>query len=295
MAVPPQQQLHRPILEIVSQAADEVVSIQRIRTTLIRRFSLNEEDLSEVVPSGQNRFANRVYWAVSYLKRAGLLEAPSRAHFRITDQGQRILSTYSGDLGITWLKGLTVEPTVGGEVNDPIVEQVVTPDEQFEALYTEFNERLADELMESVRRIQPDRFEYLVVRLLEKMGYGEGKVVGRSGDGGIDGIINQDQLGLEKVYIQAKRWQNQVGAPEIYSFAGSLSAQGASKGVFITTSYFGQNARQIASKISAGNQLIRLIDGEELAQLMIRYDVGVFTETTYHIKKLDENYLSEEL
>ena len=210
-----------------------------------------------------------------------------------------MLVTRQGDLGVSLLKGLmaTRENQGPPESQDVVVDtdNGVTPDERMGAIYEELNDKLADDLLDSVHRVPPDRFERLVVRLLEKMGYGEGRVVGQSGDGGIDGIINQDQLGLEKVYIQAKRWKSPVGAPEIYSFSGSLSAIGASKGVFITTSAFGQNARQVATNISAGNQLIRLIDGEELAQLMIRYDVGVVTETTYQIKKLDENYLSEEL
>ena len=208
-----------------------------------------------------------------------------------------MLVTRQGDLGVSLLKGLmaTRENQGPPEFQDVVVDtdNGVTPDERMGAIYEELNDKLADDLLDSVHRVPPDRFERLVVRLLEKMGYGEGRVVGQSGDGGIDGIINQDQLGLEKVYIQAKRWKSPVGAPEIYSFSGSLSAIGASKGVFITTSAFGQNARQVATNISAGNQLIRLIDGEELAQLMIRYDVGVITETTYDIKKLDENYLSD--
>ena len=171
----------------------------------------------------------------------------------------------------------------------------VTPDEQAAVLHGELNDQLADELLNGVRSVTPDRFEQLMVRLLEKMGYGEGKNVGRVGDEGIDGIINQDVLGLEKVYVQAKRWENRVGEPEIRNFSGSLQAKGASKGVFITTSTFGPKARETAERISAGNQFIRLIDGGELARLMIGHDVGVFTETTYYVKKLDENYLAGEL
>ncbi len=299
MAVPSQQQFHRPILEMANDAHGDGISLQQVFAALIKLFSPDDNDLAEMISSGQKRFTNRARWAVFYLKKSGLLESPSRARFRITEQGREMLVTRQGDLGVSLLKGLmaTRENQGPPEFQDVVVDtdNGVTPDERMGAIYEELNDKLADDLLDSVHRVPPDRFERLVVRLLEKMGYGEGKVVGRSGDGGIDGIINQDQLGLEKVYIQAKRWRNQVGAPEIFSFSGSLSAQGASKGVFITTSSFGQNARQIATNISAGNQLIRLIDGEELAQLMIRYDVGVFTETTYHIKKLDENYLSEEL
>ena len=169
-----------------------------------------------------------------------------------------------------------------------------TPDERMEILHQELNEKLAHDLLDVMtKHVSPDGFERLVVRLLEKMGYGKGEAVGGSGDGGIDGIINQDVLGLEKVYIQAKRWQNQVGEPEIRNFSGSLDAKGATKGVFITTSSFSSTAEQTAQTISAGNKLIRLIDGTELARLMIDYGVGVVTEITYEVKKLDENYFAE--
>lgn len=153
---------------------------------------------------------------------------------------------------------------------------------------------LISDLRATINGVDPDRFERLVVKLLEKMGYGEGRAIGRSGDGGIDGVINQDALGLEKVYIQAKRYTTgSVGEPEIRNFSGSLDARGASKGVFITTSTFSSTARQTAQTISAGNKFIRLVDGNELAQLMIQHGVGVVTEYTYEIKKLDENYFAD--
>ena len=173
------------------------------------------------------------------------------------------------------------------------VSQTSAPDEQIDSLYRELSDTLAEELLESVKEVSPLRFERLVVSLLERMGYGEGRSVGGSGDGGIDGIINQDPLGLEKVYIQAKRWQSQVGEPEIRNFSGSLEAKGANKGVFITTSAFSKSARQTAQYISAGSKFIRLIDGAELARLMIDHSVGVITETIYEVKKLDENYFAD--
>ena len=156
--------------------------------------------------------------------------------------------------------------------------------------YRAMQEKLVDDLLDSISQISPEGFERLVVDLLQKMGYGKGEAVGKSGDGGIDGIINQDALGLEKVYIQAKRWQGQVGEPEIRNFSGSLDARGASKGVFVTTSNFSGNAKQTAQIISAGNKFIRLIDGPELAKLMLAHEVGVITQYTYRIQKLDENY-----
>ena len=315
MAVPTQKQLHRPILEIVDGAEEDVVSLQSIRESLVERFSLTEDDLLEKVPSGQQtRFENRAYWAVSYLKRAGLLEAPSRARFQITLQGRETLVTSEGDIETGQLSDLikarqqptssegevavTTSDAVGVSVADDSTDAdttSITPDELMGELYRELNNKLADELLESVKGVPPDRFELLVVRLLEKMGYGKGIPVGRSGDQGIDGIINQDPLGLEKVYIQAKRWQSQVGEPEIRNFSGSLELKGANKGVFITTSTFSSTARGAADLISAGSKLIRLIDGRELAHLMITHDVGVVTEITYPVKKIDENYFAEDL
>ena len=315
MAVPTQKQLHRPFLEIVDGADDNIVPLQSIRKSLIERFALTEDDLLEKVPSGQQtRFVNRLYWAASYLRRAGLLESPSRARFQMTLQGHEALETSKGDIETGQLRNLIesrqrpisserdVAMTEPGSIGvavapDPTDADTtsITPDELMGELYRELNNKLADELIESVKGVSADGFERLVVRLLEEMEYGEGQRVGRSGDGGIDGIINQDPLGLEKVYIQAKRWQYQVGEPEIRNFSGSLHARGASKGVFITTSTFSSTASETARLISAGNQFIRLIDGRELARLMIAHNVGVITEITYNVKKLDENYFSEDL
>ena len=315
MAVPTQKQLHRPILEIVDGAEEAVVFTQLIKESLVERFVLTEDDLLERVPSGQQpRFDNRINWAISYLKRAGLLDSPSRARFRITPQGRDILATTKGDIEASQLNRLiqgrmqranpqredaesisdvSVDP---GLVDHTTVDSTdTTPDEQITELHRELNDRLADDLLESVKKVSADGFELLVVRLLEKMEYGQGQRVGRSGDQGIDGIINQDPLGLEKVYIQAKRWQSQVGEPEIRNFSGSLEVKGANKGVFITTSTFSSTAQGAADLISAGSKFIRLIDGSELARLMITHDVGVITEITYPVKKLDENYFAEDL
>ena len=300
MAVPTQQDLHRPILEIVSGANDDVVPLQQVKAALIERFSLDDKDLAERVSSGRKKFTIRANWAVSYLRRAGLLTSPSRACFRMTEHGLKILETQQGDIGTTQLKSLIdAQGQHRQENTEDTVESLepngVTPDEQIESLHAEMNDRLAEELLENVRNVLPHQFERLMVSLLEKMGYGKGRAVGQSGDGGIDGIIHQDPLGLEKVYIQAKRWQSIVGEPEIRNFSGSLQAKGASKGVFITTSNFVPKALETADRISAGTQFLRLIDGTELSRLMITYDVGVVTETTYDVKKLDENYFVEEL
>ena len=301
MAVPSQRELHRPILEIADGAKEDIMPKQYIIEKVIERFSLTNDDILEKVPSGgQTRLENRVTWALSYLKKAGFLQSPSRAHFQITPQGKELLATGADDLlSLRW-NALDAMRQGGGDADssDTAANNEVgtdsedsTPDEQFAALYRELSDRLAEELLERVKQVSPAGF----VSLLEKMGYGEGETVGRSGDGGIDGIINQDALGLEKVYIQAKRWQNQVvGEPEIRSFSGSLDGEGANKGVFITSSTFNPRARERAKSISQGNKFIRLIDGEELARLMINHGVGVVSEITYDVKKLDENYFAED-
>ena len=172
---------------------------------------------------------------------------------------------------------------------------VVPPDHKIANGYKELQGNLKFDLLESLRDISPSGFERLVVALLERMDYGRGSVVGGSADGGIDGIINQDVLGLEKVFVQAKRWADPVPDREIRNFSGSLDTRGANKGVFITTSSFSGPAKQAAATISAGTKLIRLIDGVELAELMIENNVGVITERTYEIKRLEENYFTEEV
>ena len=170
----------------------------------------------------------------------------------------------------------------------------ISPDEQIEVTYEQLRNKLADELLETVKAVSPERFEDLVVELLVKIGYGRGRRVGRSGDGGIDGIVTQDRLGFEKVYIQAKRWDTaQIGEPEIRNFSGSLDPHGATRGVFITTSRFSEAARRTADDAARNNKTILLIDGPKLVRLMIEYGVGVITKTVYEIKEIDENYFAD--
>ena len=312
MAVPRQGDLHWPVLEIIGEI-NGIVSRREIVGLLIDRLAISEEDLTDKVPSGrQTRFDNRLYWALSYLKRGGLLESNSKASFSITKQGLDFLETRAGIITNGQLNALIAEnqsqlsshvevalpataDTLSAYAVDNIGDDDATPDERMVRSYQQLQARLADEMMDSIKGVSPDHFERLVVDVLVKMGYGRGEQVGRSGDGGIDGIINQDALGLEKVYVQAKRWADPVGEPEIRNFSGSLDPYGATKGVFITTSTFSSTARRTAEIISAGNKLIRLVDGDELARLMIRYGVGVVTETTYDVKKLDENYFADDL
>ena len=305
MAVPSTNEFHRLILEIAAGNID-ALSASQFTEELARRFKASEEDIQERSASGVKRFADRVQWSMHNLRLAGALDRPSRGRYQITPKGRDFLATHNGPVSNNDLRQLRedMQPsmTVASHNHVFAADQStndspeITPQDMMDTGREQLRTQLADEINENVARVSPTHFERLVLDLLKKMGYGEPEHTGRSGDGGIDGIVNQDALGLEKVYIQAKRYTTgSVGEPEIRNFSGSLDARGATKGVFITTSTFSSTARQTSLTISAGNKFIRLVDGNELAQLMIKHGVGVITEYTYAIKKLDENYFADEL
>ena len=309
MAIPIARKFYRAILEIADERRD-VWGYNQMIDALTIHFSLTEDDLQEMVPSGGvTRVRDRTNWAVGDLERAGFLTKPTRGRFQINNEGHEYLRTLKGDVTAEQQKELKAMNRNLQDVSEDsdsvaLVKHVAsddkdsetTPSERIATAYTELQAQLVDEILDSLSSIDPRQFEQLVVDLLEKMGYGEGQQVGGSRDGGIDSIINQDPLGLEKIYVQAKRWQNAVGEPEIRNFSGSLAAKGAAKGVFTTTSTFSPTALQTARIISGNNQVIHLINGAKLACLMIKYNVGVIPTTlTYAIKKLDENYFAEDL
>ncbi len=269
MPVPTQRQMHKPILQALSGAAGGM-HVKDIGTSVADALSLSESERMQKTPGGAPMFRTRIRGALSTLKKDGLVLSRSRGWFEIAGQGIEFLSATNPK-------------------TDPRPDDDISPAERMGALHKELRAALADKLLTSMKTMSPSGFERLVVNLLEAMGYGEGRQIGGSGDQGIDGVINQNPLGLEMAYIQAKRRQDAVGEPEIRNFAGSLDLRGANKGVIITTSMFSQSA-----KISADRSVrtIRLIDGGELSELMIRHNVGVITETTYALKKLDENYFS---
>ena len=260
-------------------------------------FSLTDADLQEMVPSGgQSRIENRTNWAITDLKKAGLIDNPLRNQWEITQPGRDFLGDQQGIIKFVDLRKLWPEAHETSDVPafNTSGSVDITPDEQMAVSHAQYQIRLSDEMLDSVKGVTPTGFERLVVGLLSRMGYGDGRAVGKSGDQGIDGILKQDSLGLERVYVQAKRHtSNLVGEPDIRNFSGSLVAQGATKGVFITTATFNPAARQTAQSISMGTQLIRLIDGPELAALMIEHGVGVVTEVSYPVKKLDANYFAD--
>jgi restriction system protein len=306
MAVPDYQSLMLPLLKFAEERQSEISSGEAVEA-LGTRLGLTEADLKEMLPSGvQPTFVNRVAWAATYLRKAGLLESTRRGYYRITARGMellakkpkvvnvRLLKQYPEFLAFQQLKG-----TRTGEKKDPTVSveaATATPSEALENAYENLRDELGDELLSRLKKSSPAFFERIVVELLVKMGYGgsradAGKAIGKTGDGGIDGIIKEDKLGLDVVYVQAKRWDNNpVGRPDVMQFAGALQAQKASKGIFITTSRFTDDARSYVTQI--GSKIV-LIDGEQLTQLMIDHDVGVSTVSLYPVKKIDTDYFEE--
>lgn len=279
-------------------------SVAESREPLAREFNLTDEERKERLPSGQQfRFHNRVAWAKIYLERAGLLQKTRRGYFQITDRGREVLMVPPIRIDIPFLNRF---PEFAAFRNRNDVEEPAsnteletggaTPEEALDAAYQRLRNDLAAQLLVQVREGTPTFFEQLVVDLMLKMGYGgpnddAGTVTSRGADGGIDGIINEDRLGLDTVYLQAKRWENAVGRPEIQRFIGALHGQRAKKGVFLTTSMFTTEATEYVKTI---DPRVVLIDGLRLAQLMIDFNVGVSPSQCYEIKRIDSDYFAED-
>lgn len=283
--------------------------IGEVRDALAAEFALTPAELEERLPSGRARtFVNRVGWAATYLYRAGLLERPRRSVYRITERGQEVLQRHpdrvdndvlsqyeefqrfrarsdgSGDRGSSPATPVSTSLQPSGEEDD-------TPEERIEAAYRELRSALAAELVDRVLEQPPDFFERLVMDVLSSMGYGRGQHLGGTGDEGFDGVIDEDRLGLDRIYVQAKRWTNPVGRPTVQGFVGALAGRGATKGVLITTSGFTAEARSYVEKVQAR---VVLIDGQELARLMMDYDVGVSVASRYDVKRVDLDYFAGE-
>ena len=300
MPIPDYQAIMMPLLRLTTEGKEHF--LRDAIELLGAQFGLTDEERRELLPSGRQAvFTNRVAWARTYLKQAGLLESTRRAYFKITERGRQVFSENPTGIDIKYLERFSEflefkarrkeKDILNGE--ELVPEQ--TPDESLEAAYQKIRKELAQELLKQIKQCSPAFFEKLVVDLLVKMGYGgtrrdAGQAVGRTGDGGVDGIINEDRLGLDAIYLQAKRWDGIVGRPEIQKFAGALQGQRARKGVFITTSAFTADAHDYVSRID--NKIV-LIDGDLLAQLMIDHNVGVSITATYEIKRVDSDYFSE--
>jgi len=301
MAVPDFQTVMLPLLVLMGDGAEH--GLAEVFETLGDRLGLSPEDKKELLPSESDvKFDNRVRWAAFYLRKAGLLERTGRGKIRITERGQQVLKTKPGRIDVKFLKQFSEflefqQGTKKAEDVDTASEEAqATPEETLEASYVNLRRTLAEELIDRVKKCPPKFFEKLVVDLLVSMGYGgsrkdAGQAVGQSGDDGIDDIIKEDKLGLDVVYLQAKRWEATVGRPVVQAFAGSLEGQRARKGVLITTSQFSQEAKEYVSRIE---KKIILIGGEELAQLMIDHGIGVTEVRTYSLRKMDLDYFGEE-
>jgi restriction system protein len=300
MPIPDFQTVMLPLLRHLEGGESDA---QQTVEALAAHFALTPEELAVRLPSGkQTKFTNRVAWAKSHMKAAGLLQSPRRGVYGLTDRGRQVLAENPSSVGMPLLmrfpeyvafrQGPTTSPgtskvSVPTEPGDDR-----TPDDLIEDGYTQLRSALVADLRERIASISPAAFEQLVVDVLTSMGYGgpqddAGLVVGRGGDEGIDGVIKEDRLGLETIYIQAKRWQGTVGRPDIQRFAGALQGQRARKGVFITSSSFSTEARTYAAAIQT---TIVLIDGAQLAELMIDHDVGVTTVKRLDIKRVDSDY-----
>ncbi|MCW5599275.1 MAG: restriction endonuclease [Nitrosomonas sp.] len=303
MSIPDFQSLMLPLLSSASD--EEVWTLGDARERLASVFALSREEIEERLPSGrQRRFDNRVAWAKVYLEQAGLLVSPKRGQFQITPEGKAFMATNPNKITIASLNQFEKFRTFRSSAKTnkeereavPPPEVIGTPEELLEQSYQSLNDELAGSLLEQVKQCSPTFFENLVVELLLKMGYGRnrveaGKAIGRSGDEGIDGIISEDRLGLEAIYIQAKRWAGSVGRPEIQKFVGALHGKRARKGVFLTTGKFSQDARDYVSQI---DPRVVLIDGAQLSEYMIEHNLGVSVKATYEIKRIDTDFFTEE-
>ena len=305
--IPDYQTLILPLLKIVSDGKEH--KYRDLIEELAVEFQLTDEERKELLASGtQAIFDNRVGWAKTYLKKAGLIDSPRRAIVVITDLGQEILKTNPDKIDAKFLRQFpsflefqNASRTESEETEEEFITKDTTeqtPEETLDLAYRRIRKALAAELLNKVVELSPAFFERLVVELLVKMGYGgslkdAGKAMGKSGDEGIDGTIKEDKLGLDIIYIQAKRWKpgNVVGRPELQKFVGALAGQGAKKGIFITTSNFTKEALEYSPR---NETKIVLIDGEQLAQLMIDYNLGCTTQQTYELKKVDGDYFGEE-
>ena len=299
MSVPEFQEYHLPLLQAFADG--EVHRSREMVTPMAEQFNLSEEDISELLASGtQTKLENRVQWAIYHLFRAGLLHRPTRGSYSISKEGRAVLVNPPPRIDRQYLSKYpsfqefqSIKRKEPGNLPGPVD---LTPDEQIGNAYQVLNETLVSDLKDRMAKMDPYIFEQLVLDLLSAMGYGgsreeAAKVTKKSADEGIDGVINEDRLGLDVIYVQAKRWKDQVGRKEIQSFVGALAGKQANKGVFICTSNFSNHARDYADSVP---QKVILIDGTRLAELMIEHDIGISTERTIRIKRIDSDYFKED-
>lgn len=292
-----------PLLKVISDGKEYKFS--DVVEALAIQFKLTEEERKGLLPSGRAfLFSNRVGWARTYLKKAGLLNSPRRGFMSISERGKQTLKKNLSEITVQYLSQfeefIQFKLSKDESTQDSTIEieesKKQTPEESIEYGYRSIRKSIEQEIILKLKSISPSFFEKIVVELLVNMGYGgsiqdAGQAIGKSGDEGIDGIIKEDKLGLDVIYIQAKRWENVVGRPEVQKFVGALAGQRAKKGVFITTSHFTKEATDYATQMDTK---IVLIGGEKLSQLMIDHNLGVSVQNTYEIKKIDSDYFEEE-
>jgi restriction system protein len=306
MPVPDYQTVMLPLLQAIADGQEHTLA--EVAEKIADQFGLSESERTEMLPSGgQLKLFNRTGWAKTYMAKAGLMETVSRGKFRITPRGTALLKSRLPKIDNSVLSQFpefirfrervpTDKSTTNGANNAESIGSQQTPQESLENGFQALHGQLSEELLDKISKASPRFFEKLVVDLLLAMGYGgsrsdAGQAIGKSGDDGLDGIIKEDRLGLDAVYVQAKRWKSTVGRPEIQSFAGSLEGHRARKGVFITTSQFSADAKEYVNRIE---KKIVLIDGDLLANLSIEFGIGVAPVTTYRVQKIDLDYFEEE-
>lgn len=305
MAVPGYESFMMPVLKILSNG--QVWRRRDVSERAAELMGIAPDDKALMLPSGKSPvYISRAGWAITYLKQAGLLEVPSRGTYRITERGRAVLGRNLERLDSTTLEEFSEFREFLGRERPPRTAAATTPaepppaeeyspEENLTKAYRVLRAALAAQLLDTLKAVEPGRFEEIVIDVLQAMGYGGGRegaarAIGRVGDGGIDGILEEDRLGLDTVYVQAKRWQGNVGRPDVQAFAGALQGQRASKGVMITTSDFTHDAKEYAKALTTR---IVLIDGQRLAEMMIDHDVGVSVEATYTVKRLDSDYFED--
>jgi restriction system protein len=301
MSVPSFQQLMLPALQTIGQRHDEI-SIAGLEEEVGKTLKISPEARQIMLPSGNHRlFANRLNWARSYLSKAGLIELPRRGYCRATDRGRKLLAEGVSEIDLGLLErypefvAWRCQSKTDEAVEEPRI--LENPEELIASSFELLNSELARDIVERVHSFSPAFFERLIIDLLVRMGYGGGRgemgrALGRSGDGGVDGVIKEDELGLDVVYVQAKRLHPSTGVPvcEVRDFVGGLEGHRATKGVLVTTSYFSSTAYDFITRVS---KRVVLIDGQELATLMIRHRVGIRVKDVYEVRKIDENYFVE--
>ncbi|HLD87360.1 MAG TPA: restriction endonuclease [Candidatus Nanoarchaeia archaeon] len=301
MPIPDFQSIMLPLLKFLEDKKEHTT--KETVEHIISHFHLTDKEKENLLPSGkQSIISNRVGWARTYLKMGGLLENPTRGVIQINENGLNVLKKNPPKIDIKYLDQFqdfkNFRTVKKDEQNEIQLQQDITKETPEVAIYNGFQQiqkKLAQDVLDEVKKNSPKFFENLVVDLIVKMGYGgsrkdAGKIIGQSGDEGVDGVIKEDKLGLDEIYIQAKRWEGTVGRPEIQKFVGALQGKGVNRGIFITTGTFSKEAKDYFPR---GTKII-LVDGEKLAELMIEYNVGISTSLVYEIKKMDSDYFSEE-